>query len=284
MILYNMPFNVEKWMASPSVRDMTKQEQAAYLLLLVECWSRDGYLDSKTIDTIKNSGGCQWKKAIDSVVFKMFLQEKPDRFDSVSDSFSNRFYNETQLKLFENLVKTEQKRSKIGQLSAQKRWDTHRLPNGSPISLLTNNQYPITNNQLKEEANASKKNDCLLNLEDTTDSKPKKPKFIPPTLEEVNQFAKYYCEEKKIHNDRDEPQSFLDYWNERNWIDKTKTAVTDWKARYRTWMRNKTKIGQGFTPTNRQSDFINILKPTADQAAMVRRLSEKARDDEEIKP
>ncbi len=52
-------------------------------------------------------------------------------------------------------------------------------------------------------------------------------KFRPPTLEQV----KAYCDER---NNGIDPQSFLDFYQARNWK-YGNTAIKDWKACVRTW-------------------------------------------------
>ena len=75
MRLYNMPLNVEKWMASPSVRDMSRIEQGAYLVLLLEAWSRDCKLDKTAIEKVKKYEPATWAKAVDRVISMMFSDQ-----------------------------------------------------------------------------------------------------------------------------------------------------------------------------------------------------------------
>lgn len=59
---------------------------------------------------------------------------------------------------------------------------------------------------------------------------PKRKRFVPPTLAEVQA----YCIERKNGVD---PQRFIDYYEARGWM-VGKTKMKDWKAAIRTWERN----------------------------------------------
>ena len=58
---------------------------------------------------------------------------------------------------------------------------------------------------------------------------PKKPRFVPPSLEEVASF----CRERGNNVD---PQRFLAHYESSGWM-RGKTKITDWKACVRTWER-----------------------------------------------
>ena len=65
-----------------------------------------------------------------------------------------------------------------------------------------------------------------------------KPKFIPPTLEEV----KAYIDEKKYNVNA---QTFFDYFTTGNWIDKNGVPVSNWKQKVITWSgRSPAKIDE----------------------------------------
>jgi len=59
-------------------------------------------------------------------------------------------------------------------------------------------------------------------------SKPASKKFIPPTLEEVNE----YILEKNLHVSA---KDFLDYFTESNWVDSKGNKVHSWKGKILTW-------------------------------------------------
>lgn len=63
-----------------------------------------------------------------------------------------------------------------------------------------------------------------------SESKPKRKRFIPPTLEEVQS----YCIER---NNNVDPQRFIDYYTSNGW-QVGKNKMKDWKAAVRTWERN----------------------------------------------
>ena len=65
---------------------------------------------------------------------------------------------------------------------------------------------------------------------DNIDDKPKRKRFTPPTLEEVQA----YCLER---NNTIDPQQFIDYYTSNGWL-VGKNKMKDWKAAVRTWERN----------------------------------------------
>lgn len=70
------------------------------------------------------------------------------------------------------------------------------------------------------------------------DKPPTRPRFAPPTLEEV---TAYCCERK---NDID-PEHFIDYYTARGWKYNGGQAVKDWRACVRTWEKNGHNRPQG---------------------------------------
>lgn len=62
-------------------------------------------------------------------------------------------------------------------------------------------------------------------------AKAEKPKFTPPTIEQV----KLYCEERKNGIDA---ERFVDYYTANGWIQGKGKPIKDWKACVRTWERN----------------------------------------------
>lgn len=60
------------------------------------------------------------------------------------------------------------------------------------------------------------------------DKPPSRPRFVPPTLEEV----RAYCQERKNGID---PAYFVDYYTARGWKYNGGQAMKDWKSAIRTW-------------------------------------------------
>jgi hypothetical protein len=69
------------------------------------------------------------------------------------------------------------------------------------------------------------------NLTEPNRIKAAKPRFIPPSFEEVEA----YCSERSNHID---PQAFIDYYTSNGWKVGGKAAMKCWKAAVRTWERN----------------------------------------------
>lgn len=63
-----------------------------------------------------------------------------------------------------------------------------------------------------------------------TPSKPKRKRFVKPTIDEIQQ----YCSER---NNNVDPQRFYDYYESNGWK-VGKNSMKDWKASVRTWERN----------------------------------------------
>ena len=79
--------------------------------------------------------------------------------------------------------------------------------------------------------------------------KPKRTKFVPPTLEEV----KAYCVERGNQVD---PERFVDYYASQNWTKANGRKVQDWKACIRQWEKDKPAVN-GTSET-----FKNALRRT----------------------
>ena len=60
--------------------------------------------------------------------------------------------------------------------------------------------------------------------------KEKRPRFVPPTLEEIHR----YCWEKGLRVDE---HSFFDYYEEANWVDSKGNKVRNWKQKLITWAK-----------------------------------------------
>ena len=81
---------------------------------------------------------------------------------------------------------------------------------------------------------------------DNIEEKPKRKRFVPPTLEEV----KAYCLERKNNVDA---QAFYDYFTVSNWIDSKGNKVKNWKQKIITWennSKNKTQSKTGTVDSN----------------------------------
>ena len=68
---------------------------------------------------------------------------------------------------------------------------------------------------------------------DIEDKKPKRKRFVPPTLSEVSD----YCKER---NNSVDPERFIDYYESNGWR-VGKNPMKDWKAAVRTWEKSSYK-------------------------------------------
>lgn len=63
-------------------------------------------------------------------------------------------------------------------------------------------------------------------------AKPPRPRFIPPSLEQVRD----YCRERKNGID---PEAFLDFYTANGWTQGKGKPIRDWQAAVRTWERRE---------------------------------------------
>lgn len=108
---------------------------------------------------------------------------------------------------------------------------------------------------VNDNVNAKKK-------KDTSVSKEKASRFIPPTIEDI----KAYCEEKGYKLDYDR---FIDYYTSNGWM-VGKNRMKDWRACVRNWAR-KDSSGCAEYPT-KVSKFRNFQERSYDMDKLTREL------------
>lgn len=87
--------------------------------------------------------------------------------------------------------------------------------------------FPFTDNPFTDNPTVSNTN--ILNTKDIyIKEKSEKPKFVPPTLEEVAA----YCKER---NNNVDPKQFFDYYSTGEWKDAKGNPVKNWKQKIITW-------------------------------------------------
>jgi predicted phage replisome organizer len=87
-----------------------------------------------------------------------------------------------------------------------------------------------------------------IDIEKDIESREKRKRFVPPTLEEV----KAYCQERKNNVD---PKRFFDYYQQGQWKDSKGNPVKNWKQKLITWENKQPKVEtkkswQGVTRTD----------------------------------
>ena len=102
-----------------------------------------------------------------------------------------------------------------------------------------NNNLDKTQQKPKQNLNDNVDVDVNVNDNDNIDNKPTKKtnkkankKFVPPTLEEIEN----YCKEKNYNIDT---QFFYEYFTEGNWVDSKGNKVKNWKQKIITWSKGK---------------------------------------------
>ena len=107
------------------------------------------------------------------------------------------------------------------------------------ISLRTKMSIPMDKNVLTPMDENRKQNNTLLNntlnnnsyIYSSNSRDKNKKKFIPPTIEEVREYA-------KSRNSNVDVQKFYDYYSVAKWHDKDGKPVKNWKQRLITWESN----------------------------------------------
>lgn len=90
-----------------------------------------------------------------------------------------------------------------------------------------------------------------INIDRTIDTKTKRKRFVPPTLEEV----RTYCQERKNHVD---PERFVDFYESKGWM-VGKNRMINWKAAVRNWEKSeKQRVGaNGIKLTDSEDDELD---------------------------
>ena len=90
-----------------------------------------------------------------------------------------------------------------------------------------------------------------INIDRTKDTKTKRKRFVPPTLEEV----RTYCQERKNHVD---PERFVDFYESKGWM-VGKNRMINWKAAVRNWEKSeKQRVGaNGIKLTDSEDDELD---------------------------
>lgn len=123
------------------------------------------------------------------------------------------------------------------------------------------NQYLLTKMSIPINKNVNTPINKNVNHNNTsnnnTNNKESRTKFVPPTLEEVKQYAK----EK---NRLDLADRFYNYFTEGKWVDSKGNKVKNWKQKFLTWcsyggVQKETKKDGNFTGREYKTEDMNKL-------------------------
>lgn len=98
------------------------------------------------------------------------------------------------------------------------------------------------------------------NVNDIKESEEKKPRFYPPTLEEL----KKYIADNKYNVD---PERFIDYYTANGWT-VGKNRMKDWKAAVRNWDRSQKPGGRMRQESTAKTKFSNFEQRSYDYTAL----------------
>jgi hypothetical protein len=99
-----------------------------------------------------------------------------------------------------------------------------------------------------------------VNVNDIKESEEKKPRFYPPTLEEL----KNYIADNKYNVD---PERFIDYYTANGWT-VGKNRMKDWKAAVRNWDRSQKSGGRMRQESTAKTKFSNFEQRSYDYTAL----------------
>ena len=92
------------------------------------------------------------------------------------------------------------------------------------------------NKNVNASVNCKQRLAVLANTDTDTDTKrERKPKFIPPILDDITKYI-------KENNYTVDPNIFLKYFTESNWIDSNGKKVKNWKLKIITWNSRNQKL------------------------------------------
>ena len=111
----------------------------------------------------------------------------------------------------------------------------------------------------KPEPNENVNDNVNVNVNDK-ESEEKKPRFSPPTLEEL----KKYIADNKYNVD---PERFIDYYTANGWS-VGKNRMKDWKAVVRNWDRSQKPGGRMRQESTAETKFSNFEQRSYDYAAL----------------
>ena len=115
--------------------------------------------------------------------------------------------------------------------------------------------FPFTDNPFTDNPTVSNTN--ILNTKDIyIKEKSEKPKFVPPTFEEVAA----YCKERSNNVD---PKQFFDYYSTGEWKDAKGNPVKNWKQKIITWEKENKEVRP------RQKNYKSTAWMTGEEAGIV---------------
>lgn len=100
----------------------------------------------------------------------------------------------------------------------------------------------VADNKNKNKNKTNNKSDTKNSNEDIDKAKTAV-RFAPPDINLVSEYFESYAIEKGVFITRDEPQSFVDFYQSKNWM-VGKTKMKDWRAAARNWFKNIKQQGQ----------------------------------------
>ena len=112
----------------------------------------------------------------------------------------------------------------------------------------------------KPEPNDNVNDNDNVNVNDIKESEEKKPRFYPPTLEEL----KKYIDDNKYNVD---PERFIDYYTANGWT-VGKNRMKDWKAAVRNWDRSQKSGGRMRQESTAKTKFSNFEQRSYDYDAL----------------
>jgi len=113
----------------------------------------------------------------------------------------------------------------------------HICPMQASVSdTVTVSDTDSVSDSITDTDNKDKEQEDIREANNTKENKQKRKKFVPPTVEEVED----YCFER---NNKVDAEMFVDFYSSKGWMI-GKNLMKDWKAAVRTWERKDKENGQ----------------------------------------
>lgn len=234
-------------------KELTEQELVYYIIVVMLSYTK-GYcfMSNRTLGAIRGKSIRTMQRIIDGLKTKGYVQVKV-----YVDDEGNRHRNiipTKHVKLVMGHVKFD-----VGGVMSDVGGMTDLSP--TPCQNWQHNNNKMNNSKMNKSANAD-----LRNSTPSQQSKAKRKKFVPPSLDEVEQ----YVEEKGLAIDA---SRFFDFYTAGEWHDSGGKPVKNWKQKALTWDRWEQENRKSKPPVSSSSAWggIPIVGSASDETEEERR-------------
>lgn len=232
-------------------KELTEQELVYYIIVVMLSYTK-GYcfMSNRTLGAIRGKSIRTMQRIIDGLKTKGYVQVKV-YVDDEGNSHRN-IIPTRHVKLVMGHVKFD-----VGGVMSDVGGMTDLSP--TPCQNWQHNNNKMNNSKMNKSANADLRNS-------TPSQKGKRKKFVPPSLDEVEQ----YVEEKRLAIDA---RRFFDFYTAGEWHDSGGKPVKNWKQKALTWDRREQENRKSKPPVSPSSAWggIPIVGSASDETEEERR-------------